>query len=66
MAGYQAAYSRLASSEIAESDPVAYVEDVQEYLSQGVIRSGKADPRIKACLQAMDINIARPFLQSLP
>ncbi|TFK31640.1 importin alpha re-exporter [Crucibulum laeve] len=35
-AGYQAAYSRLAASESTEIDPVAFVQNPQQYLKQGL------------------------------
>lgn len=37
-AGYQAAYSRLAASESAEADPVAYVQNPLLFLQQGLER----------------------------
>jgi exportin-2 (importin alpha re-exporter) len=53
-AGYQAAYSRLAASESAPSDPVAYVADPKEFLAQELIRLSKSDPRVKSLLPASD------------
>ncbi|KAH7929305.1 Cse1-domain-containing protein [Leucogyrophana mollusca] len=44
-AGYQAAYSRLAASESAPVDPVAYVRDPREFLSAAL---GKGDHRVKS------------------
>ena len=64
-AGYQAAYSRLAASESAASDPVAYVGDPKEFLTQELVRLSKSDPRIKSLLAASDPAITGPFLQSL-
>lgn len=40
-AGYQAAYSRLASSEKAEVDPVAYVQNPAQYLQAGLVALSK-------------------------
>jgi exportin-2 (importin alpha re-exporter) len=56
-AGYQAAYSRLAASESALVDPVAYVQNPQEFLR---VQLAKADPAVRSLLQSGD-----PFLQSL-
>jgi exportin-2 (importin alpha re-exporter) len=43
-AGYQVAYSKLAASEVARPDPVAYAGDTKQYLfkqlSEAVRRSG--------------------------
>jgi exportin-2 (importin alpha re-exporter) len=64
-AGYQAAYSRLAASESAASDPVAYVGDPKEFLAQELVRLSKSDPRIKSLLAASDPAVTGPFLQSL-
>ncbi|KAI0684913.1 Cse1-domain-containing protein [Cytidiella melzeri] len=51
-AGYQAAYSRLASSEGARVDPVAYVRDPRDFLGQELVRLSKADPRVRSLLAA--------------
>lgn len=64
-AGYQAAYSRLAASEMAPVDPVAWVADPKAYLAQELVRLSKADPRVKSLLAAADPAVAGPFLQSL-
>lgn len=64
-AGYQAAYSRLAASETAPADPVAWVSDPQAYLGQELIRLSKNDPRVKSLFAAADPAVAGPFLQSL-
>ncbi|KIM79693.1 hypothetical protein PILCRDRAFT_791278, partial [Piloderma croceum F 1598] len=53
-AGYQAAYSRLAASESATSDPVAYVSDPKEFLAQELLRLSKSEPRVKSLLGAAD------------
>ncbi|KAI0825963.1 importin alpha re-exporter [Irpex lacteus] len=62
-AGYQAAYSRLAASEGAQVDPVAYVRDPREFLGQELVRLSKTDPRVKLLLTA-NPEVA-PFVQSL-
>lgn len=64
-AGYQAAYSRLAASESASADPVAYVRDSREYLGQELGRLSKSDPRVKSLLDAADQGIIGPFIKSL-
>ena len=64
-AGYQAAYSRLAASESAPSDPVAYVADPKEYLAQELLRLSKSDPRVKSLLGGADPKVTSPFLQSM-
>jgi exportin-2 (importin alpha re-exporter) len=64
-AGYQAAYSRLAASESAAVDPVAYVGDVQAYLGQELVRASRADGRIKELLQAGSPEVVSQFVQSL-
>ena len=64
-AGYQAAYSRLAASESAPSDPVAYVGNTKDYLAQELVRVSKLDPRVKSLLGASDPKVTGPFLRSL-
>jgi exportin-2 (importin alpha re-exporter) len=61
-AGYQAAYSRLAASESIQADPVAYVQNPQEFISQQL---AKADPSVRSLLQMSDRMVVEPFLQSL-
>ncbi|KAI0088382.1 importin alpha re-exporter [Irpex rosettiformis] len=61
--GYQASYSRLAASEGAKLDPVAYVRDPREFLGQELVRLSKTDPRVKALLAA-NPDVA-PFVQGL-
>ncbi|EGN91830.1 hypothetical protein SERLA73DRAFT_100047 [Serpula lacrymans var. lacrymans S7.3] len=60
--GYQAAYSRLAASETAPADPVAYVKDPKEFLGQALV---KADPKVKSLLLVGDASSVQPFVQSL-
>jgi exportin-2 (importin alpha re-exporter) len=64
-AGYQAAYSRIAASEVAAADPVGYVGNVQEYLGQQLAQANKADSRIKDLVQAGDAEIVGQFLKDL-
>lgn len=66
-AGYQAAYSRLAASEAAEEDPVAYVRDPQEFLGQQLMEMSKAygPQQVKAVISAADQSIVGPFMQTL-
>jgi exportin-2 (importin alpha re-exporter) len=61
-AGYQAAYSRLAAAETVPVDPVAYVQNPQEFLRQELV---KADPLVKSLLQAGDATVTHPFLRSI-
>lgn len=53
-AGYQAAYSRLAASEMPEADPVGYVRDAQAYLGQELVRMSKEVRGLKAMLEVAD------------
>ncbi|KAH7910550.1 CAS/CSE protein [Hygrophoropsis aurantiaca] len=53
-AGYQAAYSRLASSESAPVDPVAYVRDPREFLSASL---AKGSPQVKTLLAACPADV---------
>ncbi|KAG6820300.1 hypothetical protein H0H93_002564 [Arthromyces matolae] len=63
-AGYQAAYSRLAASEVQEADPVDYVRDPQQFLGQELVQMSKRHgPTVKAMIQAAPG--AGPFLQAL-
>ena len=64
-AGYQAAYSRLAASESAPADPVAYVGNLKEFLVQELVRLSKSDPRVKSLLSATNLAVVGPFLQSM-
>jgi len=51
--GYQAAYSRLAASESAEEDPVAYVQNPLLFLQQGLDRlTGKYGQQIQMLISA--------------
>jgi exportin-2 (importin alpha re-exporter) len=67
-AGYQAAYSRLAASEETTKDPVGYVNDPRQFLSQQlVVLSGKAPgmkDKLRTMIQSADPNIVRPFVEA--
>ena len=65
MAGYQVAYSRLAASDIPEPDPVAYVNDVKQYLSQELVKASKAGAQVQECLKACDYGVIASFLQDM-
>lgn len=65
-AGYQAAYSRLAASESAEVDPVAYVADPQVFLGQQVVEFSRQQGGIlKQLLARGDPGVIQPFVGSL-
>ena len=54
-AGYQAAYSRLAASESAEADPVAYVQNPLLFLQQGLERlTNKYGQQIQMLISAAE------------
>ncbi|EIW74080.1 importin alpha re-exporter [Coniophora puteana RWD-64-598 SS2] len=61
-AGYQAAYSRLAASEAAQTDPVAYVRDPRAFVAQAL---NAAPPRVRELLGAADQSVVGPFLSGL-
>jgi exportin-2 (importin alpha re-exporter) len=61
-AGYQAAYSRLAASESAAADPVAYVREPRDFLIQEIARrAGTNGPQLKQMLEATG-DVGRPYL----
>ncbi|KAH7882920.1 CAS/CSE protein [Phlebopus sp. FC_14] len=60
MAGYQAAYSRLAASESGPVDPVSYVKDPREFLGKALVRT-RVGPLVSGC----DPTVVQPFLQAL-
>lgn len=71
-AGYQAAYSRLAASESAESeiDPVAYVSDPQQFLGEQFVAFGRTGGRtgassLQQLLSKGDPAVIQPFVRSL-
>ena len=49
-AGYQAAYTKLAASESASLDPVAYVQDPVQFVKTTLLAASQRDPRIQAQL----------------
>ncbi|KAE9399137.1 Cse1-domain-containing protein [Gymnopus androsaceus JB14] len=65
-AGYQAAYSRLAASESAEVDPVAYVHDPQVFLGEQVVEfSRRQGGVLKQLLARGNPGVIQPFVGSL-
>jgi exportin-2 (importin alpha re-exporter) len=64
-AGYQAAYSRLAASEVVSVDPVAHISDPKAFLGQELSRVAREDPQVKSLISASDAETTGPFLQSL-
>jgi exportin-2 (importin alpha re-exporter) len=62
-AGYQAAFSKLASSEGAPTDYVSYVGSVQAFVGQQLANMTRVEPQTKALLLAGDASIVRPFLR---
>jgi exportin-2 (importin alpha re-exporter) len=54
-AGYQAAFSRLAASESAETDPVAYVQNPLLFLQQGLERlTGKYGHQVQMLISVAE------------
>jgi exportin-2 (importin alpha re-exporter) len=49
-AGYQAAYSRLAASASLPPDPIVYVRDPKEFLTQEIVRISKSDLKVNSLL----------------
>ncbi|KAF8513582.1 CAS/CSE protein [Hysterangium stoloniferum] len=64
-AGYQAAYSRLAASEVVPTDPVAKISDPQAFLGQELSRAAQEDHQIRNMISTSDETISGPFLQAL-
>ncbi|KAJ3756512.1 CAS/CSE protein [Lentinula raphanica] len=67
-AGYQAAYSRLAASESAqdEIDPVAYVDDPQQFLGKQFVAFGRSNGGLlQQLLGKGDLTVIQPFVGSL-
>lgn len=63
-AGYQAAFSKLAASESAPVDPVAYVKDPNEFLGEELSRLAKSDPKVTQLIAAAGPTVA-PLMQAL-
>lgn len=64
-AGYQAAYSRLAASELTSIDLLAYISDPTVYFGQELGKAIVANPKIREKIQAADANIVQPILSKL-
>ncbi|TDL23186.1 Cse1-domain-containing protein [Rickenella mellea] len=64
-AGYQAAYSKLAASETAQDDPLAYVADTKEYIAQELGRALQSDQRLGSLVKMSVQTHVKPFLVSL-
>lgn len=67
-AGYQAAYSKLAASETVPEDPVAYVTNPRQFVSQQLNAASAQNPRIPALIIAAEAtggNVVSAFVQSL-
>lgn len=52
-AGYQAAYTKLAASEVSNTDPVAYVPDTVSYIRSQLVKA-RNDPRVQAQLSVAE------------
>ncbi|KAJ7180497.1 CAS/CSE protein [Mycena filopes] len=62
-AGYQAAYSRLAASETAEADPVAYVREPEEFLRNELREMrGRNGQQLQTLLSAVAPGLVAPFV----
>ncbi len=46
-AGYQAAYSKLAASETAQTDPVEYVTDARRFFAEELQKALNSEPGLK-------------------
>jgi exportin-2 (importin alpha re-exporter) len=65
-AGYQAAYSKLATAERAEADPVGYVQNPQQFVGEHLVAFSKAYGQGMSTLVASaDATVVGPFLQGL-
>jgi exportin-2 (importin alpha re-exporter) len=68
-AGYQAAYSKLATAAVPQADVVAYAGngDVQAYVSGEFKRLFSAQPDVRTLVgqQQVDQNLIRSFLSNL-
>lgn len=63
-AGYQAAYSKLATAAAPLPDVVAYAGDVRSYVAGEVTRLFSAEPNVKTLVVQVDQAQIRPFLSS--
>ncbi|KAI0283530.1 CAS/CSE protein [Russula brevipes] len=64
-AGYQAAYSKLATAATPPRDPVAYAGNVRTYVTGEITRLVATQPDVKALIAQADQSQIRPFLSSL-
>ncbi|KAF8511326.1 CAS/CSE protein [Gautieria morchelliformis] len=71
-AGYQAAYSRLAASEVAspDQDPVRDIADAQGYVGQELVRVAQEEgdrgaEGVKALIERCEGEVVGPFLRGL-
>jgi len=64
-AGYQAAFSRLAASESAQTDCVAYAGQPRVFLGQQLATMTKVHPETKRLVLAEEGSVVRPFLHSI-
>ena len=64
-AGYQAAYSKLATAAAPPPDVVAYAGDVRSYVAGEVTRLFSTEPNVKTLVVQADQAQIRPFLSSL-
>ncbi|KAK0469414.1 CAS/CSE protein [Desarmillaria tabescens] len=62
-AGYQAAFSRLAASESAPEDPVAYVKNPKQYLAERLMAMDRQ--KMGVLVSSGDREVVKPFLQSM-
>lgn len=56
-AGYQAAYSRLAASEVTAVDPIPNVPDVHLFMKQELTKAVSEDPRLGTWIRQSGANI---------
>lgn len=64
-AGYQAAYSKLATAAAPPPDLVAYAGDVRSYVTNQFMRLLSTEPDVKALVGRTDQSQVPPFLSSL-
>ncbi|KAI0321195.1 Cse1-domain-containing protein [Amylostereum chailletii] len=64
-AGYQAAYSRLATADAAPVDPVAHVGDVQAFVGQEMVKVTRARAEVKSLIAEGDKAAGGIFVKSL-
>lgn len=67
-AGYQAAYSKLAASEVAPEDPVGRVSDPRAFVGEQLGAAETREPRIRTLVQeavSKEGETTQMFVQSL-